>query len=712
MIKTNQRLVTVLAFGLLIGGPGAAHAQSLARIWAVDDGERIRQDDVDYPLADSSDNEVWDGHTIRIFGARNEIVAFQLILENGTAALDNVNVSLDRLTNGDSVIENTGAVGDPFDYRGKHIELFTEHYSSVISNTAGPTWWWNGARPLDIYDGEYVGLLPDALIPFEAPNGLGGAPFSIAPNVNQAIWIDIYIPTDAPTGTYSGELTVTVGGQTAQQIPIELQVYGFRLPDETHFKNFFVLPEGSRDGREGIRTKHPCSGGDAEYDLIEGRYYQMAHRHRMDINTNTDLDGMVAHFGRYITGEYYRPAHNYEGPGEGTGHGTYSIGTYDQPNHGSASGFWPNTETDWRNASDAWVTWFDQNAPNTVIFKYFPDEPMHDPDTLFPIILERADWIHNNPGPGGSLMVYCTVKLHPDLYGYVDFWSVTGQAGYNPGDDVLAGYDVPKVNERRAAGDRIGVYNSQRPGQGAVEAIDADAVEARVTPWIGFKYHIDQYFLWETSYWNNPNGKRNVFQTVYRSDGGSNGNGFFFYPGEEADFPQDDRGLKGPIASIRMKNWRRGQQDYEYLWLATQHGLADQVTPIVDSIVPRAFDDYGNGFDSQSSQPLWARRGYEYEAARRQIADLLASVIHEDGGTADAGVDDGATTVDGGTEGDAGNGADAGPAATKDNGGCNCRTSRGPTNPILWLVLITLIALLKRRRMGESKERSTPSSSS
>jgi hypothetical protein len=62
----------------------------IQRIWAVDDGEKIKREDLQHPLADSSKNMVWDGEKIQIFGARNEIVAFQLIIEAGASGASDV----------------------------------------------------------------------------------------------------------------------------------------------------------------------------------------------------------------------------------------------------------------------------------------------------------------------------------------------------------------------------------------------------------------------------------------------------------------------------------------------------------------------------------------------------------------------------------------------------------------------------------------------
>src|ERR1700758_2468814 len=47
----------------------------IGAIWAINDSEKIDKDDLQNPQKVS--NSVWDGHRIKIFGARNEIIAFQ-----------------------------------------------------------------------------------------------------------------------------------------------------------------------------------------------------------------------------------------------------------------------------------------------------------------------------------------------------------------------------------------------------------------------------------------------------------------------------------------------------------------------------------------------------------------------------------------------------------------------------------------------------------
>lgn len=160
---------------------------------------------------------------------------------------------------------------------------------------------------------------------------------------------------------------------------------------------------------------------------------------------------------------------------------------------------------------------------------------------------------------------------------------------------------------------------------GAGQAIDSPGSEFRVNPWIMWKYNVDEYFLWQTTIWNYYDGSsKNTFQVPWiATDYLIYGDGSLFYPGEQKDFAgtSDDKGFFGPISSIRMKAWRRGAQDYEYLWLARQRGI--ETASIVNSIVPRAFDDGCSSYTCQENQAPWARRGYAYENARLQLAQML-----------------------------------------------------------------------------------------
>jgi len=65
------------------------------------------------------------------------------------------------------------------------------------------------------------GRIPDPLIPFTDPYSrtLVGAPFTVTANLNQPVWLDVFIPTNTVSGTYTGSVTVTANSQPAVVVP-------------------------------------------------------------------------------------------------------------------------------------------------------------------------------------------------------------------------------------------------------------------------------------------------------------------------------------------------------------------------------------------------------------------------------------------------------------------------------------------------------------
>lgn len=153
-----------------------------------------------------------------------------------------------------------------------------------------------------------------------------------------------------------------------------------------------------------------------------------------------------------------------------------------------------------------------------------------------------------------------------------------------------------------------------------------------------------------------------------------NGDGLLIYPGRDFIFPAEDRGIDGPLPSIRLKNWRRGIQDVEYLALARQAGegtLADQV---LDTLVPSALDE--NGLSGGESVP-WEEDGEIWLQQRRRLADLFPPGVEPDADGGEApGDDGGAVGDDGGSPGDPGDsGAEDGGSGQVEGSNCSCRTS-------------------------------------
>src|SRR5258705_13188368 len=93
ILKTFKKLAALLLITYLVW-PVSALA-SVKHIWAVNDGEKVERDDLNNP--NKSSNSAWDGRKIEIFGARNEIIAFQLIVEAGSDGIQELTTSVSEL---------------------------------------------------------------------------------------------------------------------------------------------------------------------------------------------------------------------------------------------------------------------------------------------------------------------------------------------------------------------------------------------------------------------------------------------------------------------------------------------------------------------------------------------------------------------------------------------------------------------------------------
>src|SRR5688500_14832501 len=108
------------AFSLLIGA-GLAEAD-VRRVWAVDDGEKVERDARDHPA--SARNTTWDGGTVRVFAARNEIIAFQVIVEADARGVRELSARLPQLAAARDRILYQPPRADPTDVVGRPIQLF------------------------------------------------------------------------------------------------------------------------------------------------------------------------------------------------------------------------------------------------------------------------------------------------------------------------------------------------------------------------------------------------------------------------------------------------------------------------------------------------------------------------------------------------------------------------------------------------------------
>ena len=154
---------------------------------------------------------------------------------------------------------------------------------------------------------------------------------------------------------------------------------------------------------------------------------------------------------------------------------------------------------------------------------------------------------------------------------------------------------------KTSPGKQFYMYNGGQPASGSF-ADEAEGTAMREIPWGQYKKGFNRWFFWESSYYNDyQNGRGNTDVYMAETFGGptsadpnygqlghnsSNCNGVLFYPGTDTIFPASSYGIAGPIASLRLKYWRRGIQDVDYLTLAKAINPA-AVNKIVNTVVPK-----------------------------------------------------------------------------------------------------------------------------
>ena len=608
--------ISALALTLLAGSQLSAQAPN-ARLWAVSDGVRVEpttgrliedRPDIhrDYPGGNYREkNLVWDSSTktVSLHAARNEFVAFQLIVETASP-LEQVNVSLDSLTH------KAGA-----SLTAPHVAIFKTWYTQV-------------RRPSSGYEGSSLGSgwYPDALMPKRRSSLHPGFPFSIPDafnnipeQTNQAIWVDLYVPYDAaaaPAGRYEGQLEVTwKGGHDA--IAIHLDVWDFALPQESS------LPGDVWN--DSMRNMPPEE---------EREYYQLAQQHRFlplvygyrpKINVEngkvaldwTEYDKRLA---PYLDGSAFTEQYGYWGPGYGVPVHHMMLPFNIERSEGNKGSAWPlalpaegrtpEYEAVWKETArqvrehlDSKPAW---RKVNKIAFLNGLDESYseaaYEKMIYYGRILHEAmgrDWFQYRIDGGYS------PEAMEKLSQEVDLW-VCHTVDY---DKDFADLVRPKGVETWFYGPMI--YEQKRnSGIGSNTLLDVDLLVNRGIGWAGWKYQTG-WVEWEFDF----NAYAAWYEAEnYKSDRFSyNGSGQMIYRGVVM-------GYREPIPSIRLKAMRRGLQDYEYFQLlAGKEGkaAADQ---LVDSIVhKRPF-----GARAMLDTEIWKNNPDEWDKVRIAAGERIA----------------------------------------------------------------------------------------
>jgi hypothetical protein len=501
-------LVRALAL-LLVALPQARPAAGPPTVFVADSLTRVRPKDGPGPAKEA-----------RISSAKNEYESFQVVVRSGDGGLKDVTAEASDLKGeGDRLIER------------RHVALFREHYVEVKTPT--------------VKSKEAPGPIPDALIPVARPAKppkFIGMPFALPPNVNQPLWVDVYVPKTATPGEYTGMITVNSAGQRPVTVPITLTVWDFELPETPTLRsNFGGLGKRLLTGHAGLKPDT------APYRALERSYAEAMAAHRIcppippylrpKMGPDGAIDAKETHAGLK---EWIQALH------------VTGI-RVDLPD-GDPSG--KDRDKTVKYLQTMWA-YLKENGWEKLAYVFIYDEPSD--QKKYDEVRKLAKLVHEaQPG----LKVLCTEQPAPEnpawgtLVGSVDIWV-----------PLWPLFDEKSVAERQKAGEEVWSYTTYCQGKPGEDTpfweLDFPLLNYRIPAWTSRRYGLTGLFYWTVVYWLEVDAWTNPLTLKKQY----NGEGCLFYPGTEA-------GFDGPVASMRLKALRDGLEDYEYLVLAGEAGAA------------------------------------------------------------------------------------------------------------------------------------------
>jgi hypothetical protein len=417
--------------------------------------------------------------------------------------------------------------------------------------------------------------------------------------MNDVIWGDVKVPSEAKAGTYQGTLTVTAAGRPEVAVPIELEVWDFALPKERTVVTAF---NGWMD--DGFYAK--AKGTDWLFELLLHEHridHQMIHGHRVEWEfkfEDTDWtafdreaekrlsgkgypDGVPAkmfhlHFG------FFQPGENKRSP-EDTARAAKVVAA-----HLKEKG------------------WFDR------VYVYCKDEaaPGHFPAIQKDIqayLKGDPDWagkfmcvsnVDNTKQPGGDLVDIWCPKYH---------WYMSKE-----------GWDA-------ALRKKIWMYVANSP-YSPYMTYHVDSIkgyEPRLIKWASWNLRAEGFLFWMACLDQNLPNPWTSAMNPFGATGDAN---LVYYGARTGAKCGDDatplRPIDGPLACFRLKQIREGLEDWEYLNLAEKKVGRDQAKAFVKECYRGAGFGYGQKVAPQQLDAAWTQDdGAMYRTRARIAAAIL-----------------------------------------------------------------------------------------
>lgn len=574
------------------------------------------------PLASSNDMRVWPvPAVVKVFPddpaplepaaasiqvARNEREPLQLAVRRGSA-LKGLQIEVDSPVGpGAARLEqfSVAAVGYvPVDHATSYYHSQSPAWHRKYPTTEGACDGWRG-------------WWPDPLLPRNT--------LDLESNFTQAFWVTFSVAKGKPAGTYRGRIRLVHQKHALAEIPVEVRVWNFTLPERSHVTAIYDarLGPGARDWGEPpektLAAIQTCMAAnrlcpDAVQSPPDIRY-----EHGQVICNYSEFDRAAEQYFNVLGLPHsYTPWLFY---GFGWGHPPKPLfGENPYPGEppykdADRSQLRPEYKKVYQACLKAFWDHLKAKGWEKKFLLYISDEPFDAQPAIRAQMKALCDMVHQvDP----QIPIYSSTWHHvPEWDGYLNVWGI-GHYGVVSSE---------KMARLRADGARVWFTTD---GQMCTDTPYC-AVE-RLLPHYCFKYGVEAYEFWGVA-WQTYDPYRfgwHAYIPQSEQPGHSywirypNGDGFLLYPGKPI-------GHDGPVRSIRFEQAREGVEDYEYLYLLRQRIDHANAAGLDTSRAAAALEnaqrlvDIPNAGGRYSSKILPDPQAFE--SARRAVAEALETL--------------------------------------------------------------------------------------
>ncbi len=575
-------------------------------------------------------NLIFDGKRVSLYSARGEYVSFQLVITNYT----------------DKILDNIRIEMPPFAGNNNQMYIKPEFFLEWSVEVKTPS---TGYPVASLGTGWY----PDALIPFSYiqddssqvnwrwtyPLWLPDFNNRIDNQKSMIIWIDQYVPFDkegALPGKYTTLISVTIGNDT-RQIPVELTVWDFAIPNENRFKASLQHEGFMKSMNEGLEL--------TVYQLLKRNRVAMldpTYEPELKILQNGKTGINWQHFDerllKYFTGKAFTKEYGYQyGPGYGEPIETFVL-PFDVYGKHDTKG-WP----------DIGKPDVERNPENRAIYvdcikkvrTHF--ESLIDPDkTDITVYLNGLDESYF-PEAWSRMVYYGDLfrENYPEALfridgGYSEEALQIVKSSISAWASHTIEYDYGTIKKYQDMGIRVWLYGPMlyeskiNSWVGSTTFLDLPLVNDRAISWSCWKYRTFSWLSWGAgegwvSGWYDPESWKDASKARSESEPEFtfkkiNGNALLVYA------PGVIPNVSGPCPSIRLKAMRDGVQEYEYMrMLADLDKSTAHVDSIVNSVIKEPF-----GPNSIGNLDVWSFNAEVWDKARIMMGEMINKSVKDE----------------------------------------------------------------------------------